>query len=641
MPWYGTRDGIEEKLPLHMLTVPWQPTLWNFKKDARGKPIRGKNGEYEKTSPKMQEAGKLCVNLEELNGELVRSVVRWLSLRNRLSVVSGWLANPRLALDGYLSAGAAGITNTHRMKHTCVVNLPKAEDSVTLGKEVRSLFIARPGNVLVGYDALAIENRMEAHYVYPYPGGPEYAIEILEGDPHKKNAFVFYEAQLAEKGLYPDTTDKDTPAFKPFRSKSKNGKYCVPMDTYCLVKTKGWCAYDEVHEGDMVLGYDPETKTKKWTEVTGKVFFPHEEVVELKNRWFCIRSTEDHRWFVKQRKETSNSVRTAVDEIRLTRELNTESNIIVNAPMDTEYDTTNSNTGLAASKYHTNWVLRVLQMSQAERKAWLEGFLIADGHYSSNGWNWGQLRNHLAEAALIASYLVHDGTIQCSVNGTMMVGKLTKKSHRGLQTAKRTVLPRQPVWCLQTRLGSWVMRQGNVITITGNCLSYGGSGSKLAKTLGLPESEGDRLYDAFWNANLPLKLFREKLTLFWETTGGKKRLKGIDGRWLMTRSKHSLVNTVFQNAGGTVMDYSLMFMDKWLGGLTVDSEGKPCYTYKGYPLYRVAYMHDEALWDVPPAIADEIALMGPKSIEAAGRYLKFRVALGGEAKIGPTWASVH
>jgi DNA polymerase-1 len=285
------------------------------------------------------------------------------------------------------------------MKHTCVVNLPKAEDSVTLGKEVRSLFIARPGNVLVGYDAQAIENRVEAHYVFKYPGGPEYAQEILSGDPHKKNAFfAFYPEELAALKLDYGTTDKDDPAFKPFRSKSKNGKYA---------------------------------------------------------------------------------------------------------------------------------------------------------------------------------------------------------------------------------------------------LSYGASPAKLAKTLGLPEYKGESIYERFWEANLPLALFREKLTQYWETTGGKKRLKGIDGRWLMTRSKHSLVNTAFQSAGGAVMDYSLIFMDKWLGGLTVDSEGKPCYNYKGYTLYRVAYMHDEALWDVPPAIADEIALMGPKSIEAAGRYLKFRVPLGGEAKIGPSWASVH
>jgi DNA polymerase-1 len=325
--------------------------------------------------------------------------VRWLSLRNRLSVVSGWLADRRLGYDACLSAGAAGITNTHRFKHTVVVNLPKAEDSVTLGKEVRSLYVARPGNVLVGYDAAALENRMEAHYVFNYPGGPEYAEEILSGDPHKKNAFfAFYPEELAELGLVYDTTDKDHPPFKPFRSRSKNGKYA---------------------------------------------------------------------------------------------------------------------------------------------------------------------------------------------------------------------------------------------------LSYGASPPKLAKTLGLPEYKGEEIYERFWNANLPLKLLREAVTTWWETRGRKKYVKGIDGRLLMTRSKHSLVNTLFQSAGSIAMDYSFLFMDKWLGGLKIDEDGKPCYTYKGYTLYRVAMMHDELLFDCPPEIAEEVGQMGVKSIEAAGKYLKFRVELTGEAKIGPTWASVH
>ena len=185
------------------------------------------------------------------------------------------------------------------------------------------------------------------------------------------------------------------------------------------------------------------------------------------------------------------------------------------------------------------------------------------------------------------------------------------------------------------------MRQGDLITITGNCLSYGGRGPKLASTLGLPVSEGETLYEAFWDANLPLKLLRDKVTQYWETQGGNKRLKGIDGRYLMTRSKHSLVNTLFQSCGAAVMDYSWMFLHKWLGNLGVDEQGFPCYTYKGYRVYRVAYMHDEYLLEVEPEIAEEIGQMGVKSIEAAGRYLKFNVPLTGAYAIGPNWASVH
>jgi DNA polymerase-1 len=54
------------------------------------------------------------------------------------------------------------------------------------GKECRSLFIPKPGWVLVGADASGLELRCLAHYMAPYDGGA-YAKEILEGDIHTTN----------------------------------------------------------------------------------------------------------------------------------------------------------------------------------------------------------------------------------------------------------------------------------------------------------------------------------------------------------------------------------------------------------------------------------------------------------------------
>ncbi len=385
----------------------WIPTLYNFQKDARGKPVRDKKGQLIPTSPKMQDKGRLCPNLEQLQGDLVKPVVTWLSLRNRLSVLEnqsddekGWLNDARLAKDGRLSAGSSGIAATHRQKHTKVVNVPKAEEGVLLGKEFRALFGPRKdlGHVQVGFDASALEGRVEAHYCYPYPGGPEYADEILSGDPHTKNAFVFYPKQLSLLNLKFVEGIKDDPRFKPFRSKSKNGRYC---------------------------------------------------------------------------------------------------------------------------------------------------------------------------------------------------------------------------------------------------LSYGGSPPKLAQTLGLPEHEGDELYEAFWNANLPLKMLKEKLTQFWETTGEKKWIKAIDGRKLYSRSKHSLVNLLFQSCGAIVMDYASLFLDKWLGGIKLDVDQTPGYLYKGCWVYVMGRFHDEVQISCPPEIAEEIGELGVKSIEKAGEHLKMRVPMTGEYVVGANWKWCH
>jgi len=55
-----------------LLESGWIPTLWNFKRDAKGKPERDQDGNIITTTPKMQEQGKLCPNLEQMQGELIK-----------------------------------------------------------------------------------------------------------------------------------------------------------------------------------------------------------------------------------------------------------------------------------------------------------------------------------------------------------------------------------------------------------------------------------------------------------------------------------------------------------------------------------------------------------------------------------------
>ncbi len=75
------------------------------------------------------------------------------------------------------------------MQHRVVVNVPKADDKVFYGKEMRSLFTAEDGKVLVGIDASALEARVEAHYIYPFD--PEGANELINGDIHARNSRLF------------------------------------------------------------------------------------------------------------------------------------------------------------------------------------------------------------------------------------------------------------------------------------------------------------------------------------------------------------------------------------------------------------------------------------------------------------------
>ena len=124
--FFGTKGDITIELPYHepiikelpmtlsnqqqiknwLLDIGWKPTLWNLKKDQRGKPVRDDRGNVIKTTPKFHEQGRICPNLEKLGNkvELVKPIITWLSLRNRRSVLlneekeTGWLNHPRLKI---------------------------------------------------------------------------------------------------------------------------------------------------------------------------------------------------------------------------------------------------------------------------------------------------------------------------------------------------------------------------------------------------------------------------------------------------------------------------------------------------------------------------------------------------------------
>ena len=220
-------DGTE--LKQYFLDNGWKPheDFWNFKKDPlTNKPMRDPvTRGFIKTTPKIQHAGQICPNLEELEGFIPKKLVKFLSLRNRKGVVEGWLNNPRLEFDGRLSAEISGYTPTFRVKHRTVVNCPKADPKVLLGAEMRDLFTVDGDNLYIGTDCAALENRTVAAYTMKYDGG-KFADIVLNGDSHTFNAFAFF-PHIAEKFDINEEGLKDKTEFKPYRNKAKTGAYLL------------------------------------------------------------------------------------------------------------------------------------------------------------------------------------------------------------------------------------------------------------------------------------------------------------------------------------------------------------------------------------------------------------------------------
>jgi hypothetical protein len=144
----------------------WVPDEWNYNKDTG-----------ERSSPKLTES-----SLSLLKGDLGKLIRDRTISRHRKSQIEGWLKG--LRNDHRLTAGAIPCgTNTGRMRHILVANVPKASKDIFYGQEMRELFTNSSGRTLVGHDASGLELRMLAHYM----DDPDYIEAILHGDIHTFN----------------------------------------------------------------------------------------------------------------------------------------------------------------------------------------------------------------------------------------------------------------------------------------------------------------------------------------------------------------------------------------------------------------------------------------------------------------------
>jgi DNA polymerase-1 len=141
---------------------------------------------------KLTKAGKPSIDedslvefAKEIGNDQVQAIADWLVANARGNMVTTWL--DAVADDGCIhgrvnSCGAASRRMTHSGPNTA--NIPSNE--ATYGEVCRSLWTARMGRVLVGYDAKSAQMRCFAHYL-PNPADGERF--YTDGrDPHQENA---------------------------------------------------------------------------------------------------------------------------------------------------------------------------------------------------------------------------------------------------------------------------------------------------------------------------------------------------------------------------------------------------------------------------------------------------------------------
>ena len=276
-----------------LYSLGWAPTEFKFDRQDNGdiRKIPQVNMKGGLIAPCVEELVEVCPDIEHLTGLGV--------INHRLSVVKGFL---RDAIDSELSAGASGFTNTLRLKHREVVNLPSSR--VAYGKALRGLLIAREGMVFLGSDLSSLENRLLHHYQWRIDRAyvetqladdydPHLALGVMAGLLTQEES-DWYKIAKKRDDLSSDERTKYERLDKA-RAISKNGNYACQygsgVDTLSRTAKISKKVAKQVHTGYNDLNWSVK-KLAGMTTVK-KIGSESWQFNPISKLWYSLRSDKD------------------------------------------------------------------------------------------------------------------------------------------------------------------------------------------------------------------------------------------------------------------------------------------------------------------------------------------------------------
>lgn len=143
-----------------LLGLGWEPEEWNT------------NDKGERTSPKFSKTDAF----KGIQGALGKLIAKRIQCRQRKGILEGWVEAIRP--DGRIGARVAGMASTGRLRHAEIVNVPSPHSKAFFAKQMRQVFTAQPGWVLVGTDSKGNQIRQLAARM----GDPEFTQAVLYGN---------------------------------------------------------------------------------------------------------------------------------------------------------------------------------------------------------------------------------------------------------------------------------------------------------------------------------------------------------------------------------------------------------------------------------------------------------------------------
>jgi hypothetical protein len=176
----------------YLLSIGWVPERFEENINTKGESIKVAQI---KTKDKL-----LCPSILLLVDKVpeIKALEDLSTINHRASYLKGFLKNVRE--DGYIPAQISGLTNTIRLKHKTLVNLPKV--SASFGQYVRPVLTCEDDEVMIGSDLSSLENYTRTNFVLPWQPDAADILDDPEYDSHTQLAIYANMMDQADEDLY-------------------------------------------------------------------------------------------------------------------------------------------------------------------------------------------------------------------------------------------------------------------------------------------------------------------------------------------------------------------------------------------------------------------------------------------------------
>ena len=280
--------GSHAQIKDWLFSLGWEPETFKFVRDKE-------TGEIRKipqiTTKDDDDNPDICPSLhrlaEENPGKGVEHLIGLGVYRNRLSIVSGWLRD--VSDDGFLIARCGGLTNTLRLKHRGLVNIPSIR--VYGGAELRGMLEAESEDYeQLGSDLSSLEDRCKHHFQWQYD--PEYVKKQLAED---------YDAHLAIGVIGGFITEQQSQDHKDgvckvkerpmFKTTNYGCQYGAGIATIQRAAKCSWEVAEKLHKAYWMLNWSIKEVAKHTTVQTigGQMW----QFNPINGFWYSLRNDKD------------------------------------------------------------------------------------------------------------------------------------------------------------------------------------------------------------------------------------------------------------------------------------------------------------------------------------------------------------